>query len=879
MNDDKTMDDYNVNIYAGKGKNEGYNMDDKLMDDNKIMDDETADDQATELGSMIVLLSVLKKKKEGQSLGESLAEMLGIKRKDKKITMFEAGLKRLAAKEAAKQDGCSRICIRCRRENHDCPPDLDPGTRRICVRCRRIGHKTPDCTQQPQHDIDTDTLRALLSARKNGPLCIRCSKAWPDLIALLSAPTRSEGTRRRKSFRFGHDGRHHVLDAGFHMCCPLCILVFLHLPPFWFPPFQNPHRYWITLRQRLSTNVTHALDNETALQGWCLTPDAGRPKRQGLWSPRDGPIISSVEPHPDINYPVAYFTLANAADNLSILGGRAINSRKFSASVAKSWINRCHATHPNACSTIWAKDLGRVRLVDVTSRTIVQHPTEQVDYVALSYVWGSPSQHKRYQLGSHVDSPPKTIEDAIHVTKELGKKFLWVDSTCIDQGDGADKQEQLQLMADIYSGAWVTIIALDGDCSDSGLPRSGASVESAPGHFDKYAWTCTHNGNTLVANRPTLRGKLQRSTWATRGWTLQEAVLAPRRLYFTQEQTYYECNLLQACESLDDSISPHYCRHEGDLLQGKVKDLQASFSDGVLSGAFLSLGGSLDTDKTADHGLASYKRLLMVYARRNLSVDADALNAFSAILKRLESYLPHGFLWGIPRHRFHQFLLWRPEPECHANQLRAQFPSWSWVRWKSPLDEYIPGGEIVESVYCQFYTIRQGSQVPVCPTPAKQFTPGLDEHPFSPDGKLTTHYKRHGQPEPDLSAMKDDDKVLLVDGILLTVDLPPLKDDIGKRSNGFITWFDTETLPSSSDGSRGYDCLLLAHYLNPEVDRNDDGKLDTEIRSWFLMLGWDNGIAHRVGTAVFSWNGEADGVTIPSMWAECSPRLATFLLA
>ncbi|KAK0711949.1 heterokaryon incompatibility protein-domain-containing protein, partial [Lasiosphaeris hirsuta] len=94
-----------------------------------------------------------------------------------------------------------------------------------------------------------------------------------------------------------------------------------------------------------------------------------------------------------------------------------------------------------------------IRLVDVQSRTIVRYPVRgRVDYVALTYAWWASRQRERYRVGSVVQNPPKTIEDAIKVTADLGKRFLWVDSLCIDQGDESHKQEQIQMMASIYSG-------------------------------------------------------------------------------------------------------------------------------------------------------------------------------------------------------------------------------------------------------------------------------------------------------------------------------------------------------------------------------------------------------------------------------------------
>jgi hypothetical protein len=57
---------------------------------------------------------------------------------------------------------------------------------------------------------------------------------------------------------------------------------------------------------------------------------------------------------------------------------------------------------------------------------------------------------------------------------------------------------------------------------------------------------------------PTLCQQIPQSNWTTRAWTYQEALLSPRCLYFTPHQVYFECSLVQCCESLDERNSPFH---------------------------------------------------------------------------------------------------------------------------------------------------------------------------------------------------------------------------------------------------------------------------------------------------------------------------------
>lgn len=82
-------------------------------------------------------------------------------------------------------------------------------------------------------------------------------------------------------------------------------------------------------------------------------------------------------------------------------------------------------------------------------------------FVALSYVWGpfnggASDETIRDCLPNDIEV---VVEDALHVTLELGYDYLWVDRHCILQKDGPMKQEQLRNMDLIYREAEVTIVA------------------------------------------------------------------------------------------------------------------------------------------------------------------------------------------------------------------------------------------------------------------------------------------------------------------------------------------------------------------------------------------------------------------------------------
>ncbi|KAI9150127.1 C2H2 finger domain transcription factor dvrA [Paramyrothecium foliicola] len=133
------------------------------------------------------------------------------------------------------------------------------------------------------------------------------------------------------------------------------------------------------------------------------------------------------------------------------------------------WIDKIRATQREPM------DVLPVAVIDCHTRRVVSVPGP-LDYVALSYVWGPVAQGASPRGKTLPDNLPLTVEDAMAVVKELGLRDLWVDRYCLDQADKTEFQAQLNLIADIYRHALVTITAPTGSDASYGLP--GVSCRS-----------------------------------------------------------------------------------------------------------------------------------------------------------------------------------------------------------------------------------------------------------------------------------------------------------------------------------------------------------------------------------------------------------------
>jgi hypothetical protein len=118
-----------------------------------------------------------------------------------------------------------------------------------------------------------------------------------------------------------------------------------------------------------------------------------------------------------------------------------------------------------------------LRCVDVEEHCVKRIGPDDV-YVALSNVW---SHQIEPRIRSHnveeFSSPgafartelPRTIEDAIEVTRALGYRYLWVASLCILQDRMAEKIALIETMDAIYGNADLTIIEASGSTARNGL--------------------------------------------------------------------------------------------------------------------------------------------------------------------------------------------------------------------------------------------------------------------------------------------------------------------------------------------------------------------------------------------------------------------------
>lgn len=347
----------------------------------------------------------------------------------------------------------------------------------------------------------------------------------------------------------------------------------------------------------------------------------------------------------------------------------------------KLWIQSCENLHGSECRNhgLGGGDHTAVDIIllDVQKNCLVQSLTNQ-RYFALSYVWGAVQQlqttNASWQdfqeegiLSNYYHLTPQIIQDAIEVVRRIGERYLWIDSLCIVQDDAAIKHHQISHMAAIYSSAIACIVAVSARDASSNLPGV------RPGTRWPRQWGSSRCELSTPLRPDLVLKAIDRSLYASRGWTFQERLLSRRCIYFLDEQVYFQCTAAVWCEEAPAFSIPSgfALRFKHDLSKMArvphwVRDIQA---------------------EKWDAAFAFYAELMVEYSRKSLSFPHDIMDALAGIVNVLEASSGWTFLYGMPAQFLDWALLWVPIQCPTARRTPASlspgnyFPSWSFVGW------------------------------------------------------------------------------------------------------------------------------------------------------------------------------------------------------
>ena len=371
--------------------------------------------------------------------------------------------------------------------------------------------------------------------------------------------------------------------------------------------------------------------------------------------------------------------------------------------LARTWLDDCRERHA-ACSTAYDSSLRLpTRLLDVgsdvdsqdTTKTnvrLVQGKSCAGPYVALSYCWGpdrdlilTHESESRLRAGIAVTDFPGTLRDAVIVTRRIGVQYLWIDALCIFQDQDrpeskADWAREAGRMRDVYRGAVVTIESASASRGNEGFLKSRAS--SRP--YCALQWGSQADISVYLRPMSDITdSQLIGTTVYTRGWTLQERLLAPRTLSFGLQQCSFECangfrdeagrstTLPRASESYLSKQSMLQLRRDRGWFVVAWRAVSRAFG----LPAVVSLGTLWDTYPVgwSNHGVldipggywATYfdywRGIVSQFSQRQLTNSADRLPALSGLADEVQRATGSLYVAGMWEDELITSLAWT----CH----------------------------------------------------------------------------------------------------------------------------------------------------------------------------------------------------------------------
>lgn len=321
-------------------------------------------------------------------------------------------------------------------------------------------------------------------------------------------------------------------------------------------------------------------------------------------------------------------------------------------------------------------------------------------YATLSHCWGqgpnllkTTTQNYTNRLaGIDWNELPPVFQDAISIVREIGCKWMWIDSLCIIQDSPSDWKEESTKMADIYSNSYLNIAATFSSTSYGNffsdrkrecLADDWDASESGEGEWTMEALELPDESNAGLAVRVShaqghgyirtdrIWGRNYAAPLLGRAWVFQERLLSPRTLHFEASEMIWECNASLMCECGGLSGTKN-------LKEG----LKIKFADAV-------------QDRMPGEEIPDlWQRIVRVYSSLQLTNVSDRPYAHAGIASRIQGKLKSEYLAGIWAADLPRGLLWDSVGPYKAKRLEGCGPTWSWLPFYP-----VPKGSLACVVY------------------------------------------------------------------------------------------------------------------------------------------------------------------------------------
>ena len=259
---------------------------------------------------------------------------------------------------------------------------------------------------------------------------------------------------------------------------------------------------------------------------------------------------------------------------------------------------------------------------------------------------------------------PKTFRDAVRITRQLGIRFLWIDSMCIIQDSTKDWNHEAALMAEVYGNALCTLAALSSKNSSQGCkvtPNVQESLKSpyvelkADSHQSSRVRIFQSVPRTWIQEYTGQAGRDEDCPLRTRAWVLQEKELSNCTIYFAKNQLLWENKRRRATAQLPwEEIRSETPSEEPRMMYENP------------------------SRRLVGAGQHPWYQLVEDYTSRSLTIPTDKLIAFAGLAKAFGCNSRAQYLAGNWNTDMPAALLWHVSNRT-ATKPAYLAPSWSWA--------------------------------------------------------------------------------------------------------------------------------------------------------------------------------------------------------
>ncbi|KAH8687932.1 heterokaryon incompatibility protein-domain-containing protein [Tricladium varicosporioides] len=390
--------------------------------------------------------------------------------------------------------------------------------------------------------------------------------------------------------------------------------------------------------------------------------------------------------------------------------------------LTSAWLEECLETHKRCLASATGDpplprrviDVGSIEGDDLTEPYLLETFGQRGKYLTLSHCWGggSPIKTTKENIERHwneikLANLPRTFRDAVHVTRKLGYKYLWIDSLCIIQDDRKDWEFEAVMMHQYYKQSLLTIAAAAGNNSDAGLFQDRDGLNNRP---VKLQFTDINSSSRqLYAYTNSMSFELQISSLSSsykpiplydRAWVFQEQALSPRTLTYAQDRSSWRCQ-----EMLFDERAPLVKSIEEFIKNYKTVNIVPRGGDPRSTDAtiaklqrkwifpapiprpgysFMNIGNhERHCYLPEDEFLMDWGKIVQDYTQRDMTYHSDKLIAIQGIADAVAPIVSRTYfagIWDESMRSVFMGLLWsskkRRSKQLHKLDIA---PSWSWA--------------------------------------------------------------------------------------------------------------------------------------------------------------------------------------------------------